>query len=118
MEKRLICIECPKGCALTVALENGKVGKVTGNKCPKGIGYAVAEIEEPMRILTATVLAERLSVKLVPVRTDRPLPKARLRDAMELIRTVKVTKPVTIGDVIVPDLLGLGVDLVATRSCA
>jgi CxxC motif-containing protein len=116
MIKTLTCIECPKGCVLSVDVENGKVKDVKGAKCPKGIGYAIAELENPARILTATVLAEGLGLKLVPVRTDKPIPKKDLLKAMEEIGKIKVTKRLKSGDALVEDFLGLGVKLVATRT--
>ena len=115
MIKKLTCIECPKGCGLEVDIENCRVVKVSGNECPKGEKYAIAEIENPVRILTTTVLSEGLSLKMVPVRTSAPIPKTRLLEAMEEIRQLKVSKPHQPGDVIINNFLGLGVNLIATR---
>jgi CxxC motif-containing protein len=116
MIKTLVCIECPKSCGLSVEIENGKVRDVKNAKCPKGIGYAIAELENPTRILTATVLAKGLGLKLVPVRTDKPIPKPDLLRAAEEIRKLKLTKPVKTGDIIADNFLGLGVKLIATRT--
>jgi len=115
MIKKLTCIECPKGCSLTVDIENCKVVNVTGHECPKGEKYAKTEIENPMRILTAAVLAEGLPIKMIPVRTDKPIPKARLMEAMDAIKRMRITKPVRVGEVIAADFLGTGADLVSTR---
>jgi len=115
MIKTMTCIECPQGCVLTVDVENGAIKSVQGAKCPKGKVYAAAEIENPVRVLTATVLAEGLGLKLVPVRTDRPIPKKDIFRAVEEIRKMRITKPLKGGDVIIEDFLGLGVKLVATR---
>ncbi len=115
MKKNLTCIECPAGCALSVDIENRRVVKVSGHTCPKGEGYAIAEIENPVRILTSTVLAEGVSLKMVPVRTGRPIPKRVLFDAMREIKKLKISGPIHVGDVIVENFLGLGVDLIATR---
>lgn len=116
MKKNLICIECPKGCNLEVDIENCRVKKVSGNECPKGEKYAISEIEDPRRILTATVLTKGFPLKLLPVRTDQPIPKARIKDAMKAIRKLRITKPVKRGDVIVRDFLDLpSVKVVATR---
>jgi CxxC motif-containing protein len=115
MTRKLTCIECPKGCVLSVEVEGAKVVKVSGNLCPKGLTYAAAEIENPQRILTSTVLAKGLPLKMVPVRTDRPIPKGRLMEAMREIRRLRIDKPVQVGDVIAQNFLGLGVDLISTR---
>jgi CxxC motif-containing protein len=116
MIKKMTCIQCPKGCSLAVDIENCRVVKVSGNLCPKGEEYAITEVENPRRILTATVLAQGLSLKMVPVRTDQPIPKAKMQEAAAEVKKIRVTKPLKAGDVLVADFLGLGVNLVATRT--
>ncbi|MBN1526945.1 MAG: DUF1667 domain-containing protein [Candidatus Omnitrophica bacterium] len=115
MIKKITCIECPKGCSLAVDIENCKVVSVTGNECPKGEKHAKAEVENPMRILTTAVLAEGLAVKMVPARTDKPIPKSLLMEAMEAVKRIRVERPLGVGEVIAKDLLGTGADLVSTR---
>lgn len=115
MIRKLICIECPKGCLLSVEVEGGRFLEVRGNDCLKGEAYAKSEIENPMRILTSTVVTRGLPLKMIPVRTDRPIPKGKIIEAMEEIRKLKLSNPVRVGDVIVENFLGLGVDLIATR---
>lgn len=117
MTRKMICTECPKGCELSVDIgSDGAVTKVRGAKCPKGAAYAVLEVQNPVRILTATVVSEGLDVKLVPVRTNKPIPKKDIFRAMEEIKKIRVKAPVKVGDVIFGDLAGLGVKLVATRT--
>jgi CxxC motif-containing protein len=113
--KTLTCIECPQSCALTVDIENNKVIKVEGGKCPKGEKYAVFEVENPVRILTSTVLTKGLSLKILPVKTNKPIPKSKIIQAAEAIKKIKITKPVGLGDIIVENFLNLGVNLIATR---
>ncbi|OIO33365.1 MAG: hypothetical protein AUJ70_03385 [Candidatus Omnitrophica bacterium CG1_02_40_15] len=115
MTKKLTCIECPKGCRLIVDVEDGKVAMVTGNECPKGEKYAVSEIENPARILTSSVLSQGFGLKMIPVRTDKPMPKSRIFDAMNEVRKIRVTTPLKSEDIIVKNFLGLGVNLIATR---
>ena len=116
MIKKMVCIECPKSCTLSVDIENCKVLKVTGAKCPKGVAYALSEAVNPTRMLTATAMATGLALKLVPVRTDKPIPKSDIFKAMEEIGKMRITKPVKAGDVIDGNFLGLGVKLLATRT--
>jgi len=116
MIKNLTCIECPKGCTLTIEIKDGKVVKVTGNQCEKGEKYAVAEIENPVRLLTSTVLALGLDLKMISVRTDRPIPRDKVFAAAEEIKKIRIKKPVDSGDVVAENFLGLDVNLVATRS--
>lgn len=115
MTKKLTCIECPKGCLLSIDVENCRVVKVSGNECPKGEKYAVQEIENPMRILTSAVLAEGLELKMVPVRTDKPIPKAKIMEAMSEIKKIRLKNPVKPGTIIVENFLALGVNLLSTR---
>jgi CxxC motif-containing protein len=115
MIKKLTCVECPKGCAISIDIENCKVVKVTGAKCPRGVAYALSETQNPVRILTATVIADGLDLKLVPVRTNKPIPKKDIFRAVEELGKTRVTKPVKAGEVIAENFLGLGVKLLATR---
>jgi len=115
MTKKLTCIECPKGCSLSVGIENCRVVKVDGAECPGGEKYARSEVENPMRILTSVVLAEGLPLKMIPVRTDKPIPKAKIMEAMSEIKKVRVKTSVKPGNIIAENFLGLGVDLIATR---
>jgi len=55
--------------------------------------------------------SEPLSVK-----TRTAIPKDRIFDCLKAIRACQVRLPVRIGDVILPDVLGTGVDVVATRN--
>jgi CxxC motif-containing protein len=115
MNRKMTCIECPIGCSLSVDIEDCKVVKVSGNKCPKGKAYAQLEAENPQRVLTSTVRAEGLAVKMVPVRTDKLIPKSKLMAAMAEVKKAVVRTPVAPGDVVVTDIAGTGANLIATR---
>lgn len=107
--KELICIVCPKGCRLKVDRDNN----VTGNACPRGEKYALAEITNPTRMLTTTVRIYNAIHPRLPVKTSSPIPKGKMFEVMELIDGIRVAAPVAIGDVIVHDVLGTGVDIIA-----
>ncbi len=110
--RELTCIVCPMGCTLRVELtDGGEVASVTGNTCPRGAAYAKDEVLHPVRTLTTTVRVAGTN-RLVPVKTDRPIPKERLFDAMDRVSTLRVGAPVHIGDVLLDDLFGA--KLVAT----
>jgi len=111
----MICIECPVGCNLSVEYEGCRIIKVSGNKCPKAEPYALAEIADPQRILTSAVLCEGLAVKMLAVRTDKPIPKARIFEAMEQVKKIRLRIPVQCKDIIAANFLGLGVNLIAAR---
>jgi CxxC motif-containing protein len=111
---KLICISCPRGCAMTVTMENGAV-KVSGNQCKRGEAYAVAEMTCPMRTLTSSIFIDGGDCPLLSIKTKDPIPKAKLAEALEDIRTIKAKAPINIGDVVLKNIAGTGVDLVATR---
>lgn len=111
--KNLICIVCPKGCHLQVDEDNGYA--VTGNSCPRGAEYGKTELLHPTRVLTSTVRVDGGLHRRLPVKTSAPIPKELLFQAMEALNGVTLTAPVTVGQVVLHDLLGTGVDVVATR---
>lgn len=110
----LICITCPNGCHLKVDETNNYA--VTGNKCERGVSYAVHEVTNPERVLTSTVVIEGGEHRRLPVKSNNPIPKPKLIEAVRLLDDVKVKSPIKLGDVIVPNILGTGVDIVATRT--
>lgn len=115
-EKRFICIICPIGCAVTVKADSsGNITEVTGNQCKKGDKYVRDEFANPMRVLTSTVAVEGAEVSRLPVRTSAVIPKDRIFDCVKEIQKIKVNAPVKIGDKVLENILGLGVDVVATR---
>ena len=52
----------------------------------------------------------------LPVKTTLPIPKDRLANAMAVLAAVRLKAPVSLGDVIIRDLLATGADVVATRN--
>ena len=111
--KTLTCIVCPKGCTLRVDADKREV---TGQGCSRGKDYGLNEVTNPTRVLTTTVAIENALQPRLPVKTARPIPKGKLLEAMAVIDTLRVTAPVQLGDVIIPDLLGTGIPLVACSS--
>lgn len=116
MEKRYICTVCPQSC--DIVLEIGEAGDiaVSGNRCPRGSVYAENEYREPKRMITTTVRIEGARIPLLPVIGTGPVLKERLRDCLDLLYKISVKSPVKMGDVIVRDILGSGVDVVAART--
>lgn len=113
MEREMTCIVCPLGCSLKVLLdENGKVIQITGNTCPRGAVYAENECTNPVRTITTTLKCEDGS--LVAVKTDKPVPKDKIFEAMKLINEAVAELPVSVGDVLIWDVFGSNV--VATQN--
>ncbi|MBE5789086.1 MAG: DUF1667 domain-containing protein [Clostridiales bacterium] len=116
MEQMITCISCPVGCRMTVTLsESGEFLSVTGNTCPRGARYAKQECTAPERMITAVIPAKGSDTPL-SVKTRTPVPKALIFPIMEKLRETEVSAPAAIGDVICPDVLGTGVDIIATRN--
>jgi CxxC motif-containing protein len=113
-EKVITCITCPLGCDIIVKGEGDEVVSVTGHTCKRGEKYAIAEFKHPERILSSTVKVDGGVAPLVAVRSATPIPKESLFDAMALIKQVRVQAPVDRYDVILHDILGTGVDVVAS----
>lgn len=111
--KEFICTVCPRGCHLSVDENNGYA--VSGNSCPRGEQYGKNEAINPVRTLTSTVRIEGAKLKRCPVRTSAAIPKRLLFDAMNQVNAVQIVSPVHRGEVIIKDILGTGVDLIATR---
>ena len=112
--KELICTVCPNGCRILVDEENGY--QVTGNACPRGEEYGRTELLYPSRVLTGTVRLHGASLRRCPVKTKGPIPRDKLLEAARALSGVDATAPVQAGDVLLPDVCGTGVDVVATRS--
>lgn len=112
--KELTCIVCPNGCRLRVFDEDGC--RVEGNACPRGADYGRTELLHPTRILTGTVRLHGGKIARCPVKTAAPVPKEVLLEAARALCGVDVQAPVRTGDVVLSDICGTGVDVVATRS--
>ena len=116
METRnLTCIGCPLGCAITVTMDGGNVVSITGNTCKRGSDYAAKEVTHPTRIVTSTVCVRGGSIPMVSVKTAQDIPKEKIFEIMKYINALTVTAPVHIGDVLLKDIAGTGVDLIATK---
>ena len=110
--KEFICIVCPKGCHLSVDDE----GNVTGNTCIRGDKYGKQEAINPKRTLTSTVKIKSSLVKRLPVITSGDVPKDKVKEIVNYLNNVEVKAPIKVKDVIVSNVMNLGVDIVATRT--
>ena len=114
-EKNFTCIVCPKSCGVTVR-PLGEGLEVTGNECRRGAEYAENEYLHPMRTITSTVKLTGGAICRCPVRSNAPMPKNKMFEVMEEINRVCVSAPVKVGQVLIPDVLGTGADIIATRT--
>jgi len=116
MEIKLTCIACPMGCPLSVEMEGDKVISVTGNTCPRGKVYGEKEVTNPTRIVTSTVRVSGGESVMVSVKTKNDIPKGKIFDVVKALKDVEIPAPVKIGDVVIADVAGTGVDIVATKN--
>jgi len=112
--KELICSVWPKGCHLQVDEDNGYA--VTGNGCPRGAEYGKAELTNPTRVVTSTVRCTGGAYPRCPVKTDKPIPKGKMFEVMEELNRVELIAPVNVGQVVIENVCGTGVNVVSART--
>ncbi len=115
----LICISCPLGCPLAVTRDaDGAVLTVSGNTCPRGKQYAEKELTAPTRIVTSIVRVRdsATGARTVSCKTRSDIPKDKIFAIVKELKTVCVTAPIAIGDVLKADVAGTGVDVIATKA--
>lgn len=114
--KELVCIGCPRGCQLQIEPNRPGGWVVTGNHCKRGEVFAISEMTEPKRTICSVVKTVFPEAPVLPVRVSADIPKERIFDVMTQLRAVTVTERIGRGDVVIPDVLGLGVDIIATSN--
>lgn len=111
-----LCIQCPIGCRLEVDAADDQVIAVRGASCTHGERYARQEHVDPRRAVSTTVALAGANVARLPVRTARPVPKGRVREVVRAVRRIETRAPVRRGQVVLDDVAGLGIAVVATRT--
>ena len=112
---QITCINCPVGCRMEVRHEGETVLTVSGNTCKRGEAYARQECVAPERIVTA-VAPVRDRQMPVSLKTRSPIPKRLIDDCMRAVMETPFTPPIVAGDVLIHDVCGTGVDVIATKS--
>ena len=104
------CIMCPLGCELEIlSLPSGEV-KVSGHTCVRGENYGKTELTKPMRNVSSLA---RVGEGVVAVKTTGPIPKAKINEVLKEIGKINLSSFPPIGTVLIKNILGLGVDVVA-----
>ncbi len=114
MEKEIICTVCPMGCHIFVEGEGDRIDRIEGFTCKRGEEYGRAEFSHPVRILTSTVKITGADQPLLPVRSEGPVPKELIPSCMEEIRNTVAKAPVGVHDVIIENICGCGVNIIAS----
>lgn len=116
MVRKMICISCPLGCHLEVDCSDMNDIKVSGNTCPRGRIYGINEVTAPKRMVTSSVKVNGSDAVLVSVKTSEPVPKDKIFECLDVIKTISVDAPVKIGDVLYENICGCGSNIVATKN--
>ena len=116
MKREITCIICPIGCRLVIVYSDDKIISIDGFQCKKGKGYGAEEFLNPVRTLTTTIRVKNGILPLVSVKTNKPIPKDRLLQAMDAIAGIELNAPVRIGDVLIEKVIGLDSDIIATKN--
>lgn len=114
--RELTCVACPLGCSITVTFDGDAIAEVIGNTCKRGDAYARTECTNPTRMLTTTVKVVDGKSPVVPVKSANPIPKNMMMECMKEINKTTVKAPVKIGDTVIKNILGTGIDIVATNN--
>ena len=114
--KVIRCIVCPTGCEIQVKQDQKHKISFEGYTCERGLEYAQQEFYEPKRILTTTVRVDNGVLPLIPVRTDKPILKDKLKDVLNEIAKIKVKAPIQMGDILIENVLELGANIIASRN--
>jgi len=115
-KKHFTCVICPIGCEIEVELQGSDIVSMKGDKCAKGKEFVLQELAEPMRILTTTIRIKGAKWAMLPVRTDKPIPKRLLFSVIKELANIELQAPVKISDVIIRDTAGTGANILATRN--
>lgn len=115
-ERTFTCIVCPAGCRLTARLEEAS-GKwlIEGNRCDRGRQYAVSEMTDPKRTVTAVVRTDSEALPWAPVRTDKPIRRALVFPLLKAVYALHMKAPFKTGDIVIADFEGSGVNVVFAR---
>ena len=114
--RELICIGCPMGCNLKVEIKDGEAVSVSGNTCKIGETYAKKEVSNPTRVVTSTLKVDGGTVDMVPVKTESDVPKVKIFDVVRSLKGCTIKAPINVGEVLVENVAGTGVNIISTRS--
>jgi CxxC motif-containing protein len=115
--KNFICIRCPRGCEIATSLDGqGSIMEISGNVCKLGEDYVKNELTDPRRILTTTVRVKNGNHPLVPVWTEKPIPKDKIFDLASELRKKTLQAPMKAGQIVLENVFGLGINIITSGS--
>ena len=117
MTKTFTCIVCPNDCEISA--ETAADGLcITGEGCPRGRTYVMQEMTDPQRTIATSMRVEGGETDLCSVRLTKPIPKARIMEAVAAIHERTLKAPVASGSVVIAGILGTDSDVIATKDVA
>jgi CxxC motif-containing protein len=113
---KYICIACPIGCHLDIEAENEKIIYIEGNRCKRGIDYAVNEYTDPKRMVTVTCKVDSKLIHRIPVKTSEAISKKYINGLIEELYKINLTPPLKVGEKIIENYKDTNVDILITRN--
>lgn len=115
-KKEITCIVCPISCKIFVKSGGRKVDILDGNKCKRGIDYAINEALDPRRMLTTSILVENGEWPLVSVKSSQPVPKDKVFAILKELKSISVKAPIKSGKILIKNVVNTDINIVATKT--
>ena len=115
-QKEVTCAGCSVGCTVKVTMEEGKILEIKGNNCHRGEQYARTKVSKSSRIVTSTVEVNSGRLSSVPCMTKGDVPEELVNKVLEELKDVVVEAPISYGDILVENIAGTGINIVATKT--
>lgn len=109
----ITCIVCPIGCRITLTEQDGE-WSASGYTCARGREFAIREATNPTRSLTSTIRTISPNQPRLPIKTDGEIPLRLIPEVMAQINHVTLRSPVRMGDILLSNVSGTGVNIIST----
>ena len=109
------CIVCPRSCKGELIIKDNGEFETQGFICKRGVEYAYNEYTNPKRMLTTTVKIKNGTFSNLPVVSSEEIEKVRLFECLDYLYSIHVNAPIKEGDIVVENILGTGVNILAAR---
>lgn len=116
MKKNITCIICPNSCQMEVEYIEGRGILIAGYRCERGAEYGKNEFCIPKRVFTSSIKINGANRRMLPVRSDRPIPKEKFMDCMKEIKKILLQAPIMEQQIIIPDILDTDANIIASMT--
>lgn len=111
-QQQFPCKGCGNGCFLEVAYEPERICSIQGNSCENGRRYA----EEVLLCQMVEIVLPTADGRTVRTCTQEPIPRSKKEACLRECEGIFMKTPVIQGEVILYDVAGTGVSLVAAET--